>query len=100
MYRGIPHARPEGARAAAWTLDKQVARYFAHRRDVLATSEQFRETGRVIEPTVWRATAPPASVLALFYEQNELEVVVDPDQLQSVEIIERSEPTDPENTSS
>lgn len=92
VYRGVPHARAEGADAIAWTLDLDVARVFSHRLDNLADPALFGEHVHVIEPTVWRAIAPPESVLAMFCEQNELEVVVDPGTLQEVEVIERSAP--------
>lgn len=100
IYRGVPHARDEGTRAIAWTSDLNVARYFAHRLDHLADPEIFGEDVRQVEPTIWKATVPPEGVLALFYGQNEIEVVVDPGSLQNAEVFERSQPgEDPLNLS-
>ncbi len=90
VFRGVTGRQSQLARRMCWTLDLDKARWFAHRLDHL--THPVYDGKHVIEPTVWRSVAPPAAVLALFYEQNELEVVVNPRRLQQVRMLECSEP--------
>lgn len=92
VYRGVPHARPEGANAIAWTTEIERARYFAHRLDHLTDRERFGDHTHDVRPTIWKATAPRGSVLAMFYTQQEDEVIVSPEALRNLEIVERSDP--------
>lgn len=90
IYRGVTGRQSYLARGMSWTLDLDKARWFAHRLDQL-THPRY-EGKHVIEPTVWQAVAPPKAVLALFYMQDEQEVVVNPRRLRQVHILETSEP--------
>ena len=90
VYRGVTGRQSYLGRGMSWTLDLDKARWFAHRHDHL--THPMHDGKHVIEPTVWRSVAPPAAVLALFYEQNELEVVVNPRRLRQVRLLECSEP--------
>lgn len=97
VYRGVPNAAAEGAYAIGWTTELERARWFAHRLDLLAFPP-LDDQG--IEPTVWRAEIDPDGVLGLFYRQNESEVLVNPSMLRNLELLERSEPVQKEDTSS
>jgi len=90
LFRGVTGRQSHLARGMSWTLDLDKARWFAHRHDHL--THPMHDGKHVIEPTVWRSVAPPAAVLALFYEQNEREVVVNPRRLRQVRILECGEP--------
>lgn len=93
LYRGVPNAVPRFARGIAWTTDLEKARYFSHRLDHL-TDPTF-ESRHTVQPTVWTSVIDPDGILALFYEQNELEVVVNPRRLRKLRKIEQSMPVWP-----
>lgn len=93
LYRGVPNAVPRFARGIAWTTDLEKARYFSHRLDHL--TDPIFEPRHTIQPTVWTSVIDPDGVLALFYEQNELEVVVNPRRLRKLRKIEQSMPVLP-----
>lgn len=61
IYRG---GRPDGI---AWTVSKQMARFFAHRFHALHEN-----------PTMWRAVVPKNEVLGYLTGRGEQEVVVEP----------------------
>ncbi len=71
VYRGVTSLNADNIRAMSWTLDKEVAEWFAHR---------YKEDG-----TVYEAEINKKYILALFMERNESEVVVDPKYLQNIE---------------
>jgi len=90
LFRGVTQSGTWLGRGMTWTIDFAKARWFSHRLDHLldpGISAKVR-----VEPTIWSAEVLPAGVLALFYAQNELEVVVDPRRLRKLRIIEQSSP--------
>ena len=77
VYRGVTSHNAKNIRALSWTLDREVAEWFAHR---------FDEDG-----TVYEAQISKDHILALFIGRNESEVIVDPKYLFD---IEQSQETD------
>lgn len=69
VFRGSPAGAAHGM---AWTTSVRVARSFAKRYTDYPFSD---DAGPGL---VWRATVSPEAVLALIYQRDELEVVVDP----------------------
>lgn len=79
LYRGVgPSRSPAGM---AWTEDLETAREFANSAD-------NRSAG-----VVYRALVPPRAVLAIFRDKEENEVVVDPRELNQIEVAEPADPT-------
>lgn len=88
VYRG---SGPRYSRGMAWTLDPDVARFFAERWELSSrVAWQLAESGR--RPgkgpaSVYRATVPPSGVLAMLDTgttiagRDEKEIIVDPDKL-------------------
>lgn len=89
IFRGVTGSATSLARGLSWTTDLDKARWFSHRLDHLL------RLGKVIEPTVWSAEVEPQGVLAMFYGQQELEVVVNPCRLRRLQIVEQSAPVPP-----
>ena len=71
MYRGVTSYNANHIRAMSWTLNYDVAKWFAHR---------FGEDG-----TVYQAKINKGYILALFNGRNESEIVVDPQHLIGIE---------------
>ncbi|MDQ3657425.1 MAG: hypothetical protein M3457_20410 [Chloroflexota bacterium] len=96
IYRGTTEAVPRHARGISWTIDIEVARRFSHCMDHwLEPEPAIKGLDFIVpdlKPTVWCAEIPPEGVLGLFYEQNELEVVVNPRRLRKLQILEQSAP--------
>ncbi len=68
IYRGVTPYNAENVDALSWTLDQKTAEWFAHR---------FGEEG-----TVYKAQIEKAHIYAVFTGRNELEVIIDPKQVQ------------------
>ena len=77
VYRGVTSLNADNIRAMSWTLDKEVAEWFAHR---------YKEDG-----TVYEAEIDKKHILALFIGRNESEVVVDPKYLQNIEELQEQD---------
>ena len=72
IYRGVTSYNARNVRALSWTLDENVARWFASR---------FGEQGRV-----YQAQIAKDDILAIFTGRNESEVIVDPKQLREIQL--------------
>jgi hypothetical protein len=96
ILRGVTDTPAWLARGMSWTTDLDKARWFSHRLDHLL-DPQLKRLGTITvpQPTVWSAEIAPEGVLALFYEQNELEVVVNPRRLRHLRVIEQAAPVWP-----
>lgn len=70
VYRGISTSKPGSVKALSWTLDREVAQWFADRY------------GR--QGTVYEARIDKKHIHALFLGRNESEVIVDPQYLMEV----------------
>lgn len=94
IFRGVTDTQTRLAKRMSWTTDLDKARWFSHRLDHLLdpSLKQYGVMPRAIRPTVWNAEISPEGILALFYEQNELEVVVNPRRLQKLQIVEQTDP--------
>lgn len=64
IYRGVTPYNNDEVKALSWTLDKEKAKWFAHR---------FNQNG-----TVYEANINKTDVYAYFESRNESEVIVDP----------------------
>lgn len=73
IYRGVTSYNAKYVRAMAWSVDKKVADWFAHR---------FNENG-----TVYRAEIDKENAFAYFAGRNEKEIVVNPKYLENIERI-------------
>lgn len=78
VYRGVTSYNAKNVKALSWTLDRDVAEWFAHR---------YGEDG-----TVYEARIGKEHILAVFTSRNESEVIVDPAQL--MELARVQEPQD------
>lgn len=67
VYRGVPPHNDQNVKALSWTLDREVAEWFAHR---------YGENG-----TVYEAQIEKENIHAVFLGRNEEEVIVDPERL-------------------
>ena len=72
IYRGVTSYNARNVKALSWTLDENVARWFASR---------FGEQGRV-----YQAQIAKDDILAIFTGRNESEVIVDPKQLRDIQL--------------
>ena len=72
IYRGVTSYNARNVKALSWTLDENVARWFASR---------FGEQGRV-----YQAQIAKDDILAIFTGRNESEVIVDPKQLREIQL--------------
>lgn len=70
IYRGVRSSRPGNVKALSWTLDREVAQWFAGRY------------GR--QGTVYEAKIDKKHIHALFLGRNESEVIVDPKYLTEI----------------
>ncbi len=70
VYRGVTSYNQKNGRALSWTLDQEVAHWFAHR---------FSEEG-----TVYQAKIKKENILALFLHRSEKEVIVKPECLMEI----------------
>ena len=70
VYRGVHSRKPGGMKALSWTLDQEVAQWFADRY------------GR--HGTVYEAKIDKKHIHALFLGRNEAEVIVDPKYLTEI----------------
>ncbi len=77
VYRGVTLYNAKNVKALSWTLDRDVAEWFAHR---------YGEDG-----TVYEARIGKEHILAVFAGRNESEVIVDPKYL--LELSQSPEPT-------
>lgn len=71
VYRGVTSYNADKVRALSWTLDYNIAKWFATR---------FGGRGTVYEAQVCRE-----HILALFSRRNEAEVIIDPKDLMNIE---------------
>jgi len=94
IFRGATNTPTQLARGMAWTTDLDKARWFSHRLDHLLDPKlkQYGVVPQVIRPTVWSAEISPEGILAMFYQQNELEVVINPRRLRKLRIVEQTDP--------
>lgn len=79
IYRGVRSNRPGSVKALSWTLDREVAQWFASR---------YGSQG-----TVYEAKIDKKHIHALFLGRNESEVIVDPNYLTEitrVQVLEQS----------
>ena len=67
VYRGVTSYNAQNAKALSWTLNREVAEWFAHR---------FGQNG-----TVYEAQVKKENIYAVFLGRNEEEVIVDPERL-------------------
>jgi len=72
VFRGVTSFNADNIRALSWTLNREVAEWFAKR---------FEEDG-----TVYEARIDRGHIFALFNGRNEAEVVVDPSYLEDVHV--------------
>lgn len=70
VYRGVTAYNAENVKALSWTLNRQIAEWFANR---------FGEDG-----TVYKATIAKEHIYALFNGRNESEVIVNPKYLTDI----------------
>lgn len=70
VYRGVTSYNAENVKALSWTLNKETAKWFAHR---------FDEDG-----TVYEAQIDKKHIFAIFNGRNESEVVLDPQYLTDI----------------
>lgn len=70
VYRGVTPHNAKNIKALSWTLDRDVAEWFAHR---------FGENG-----TVYEAQIDKNHIFALFTGRNESEVIVNPNYLMDI----------------
>ena len=70
VFRGVTSYNAANIEAFSWSLNRDVAEWFAHR---------FGEEG-----TVYEAQIPKERIFAVFNGRNEMEAVVDPRYLQNV----------------
>ena len=70
VYRGVHSAKSDGVCAMSWTLDKDIAAWFASR---------YGRQGKVFEAKIEKK-----HICALFLGRNESEVIVDPKYLTDV----------------
>jgi len=96
IFRGVTNSPRYLARGLSWTTDLEKARWFSHRLDHLL-DPKLKGMGvkQVPQPTVWSAQISPEGILALFYDQNELEVIVNPRRLRKLRLIEQTTPVWP-----
>ena len=76
VFRGAPKGWGHGM---AWTTSAKVANSFALRQT------QYPHPDNSLPGLIWRAMVRSDSVLALIYQRDESEVVVDPAGLYSIE---------------
>lgn len=74
VYRGVTSYNAKNVKALSWTLDENVAQWFAHR---------YGEQG-----TVYQAQIRKDDIYAIFTGRNESEVMVDPKQLVNIEPVQ------------
>lgn len=74
VYRGVTSYNAKNVKALSWTLDENVAQWFAHR---------YGEQG-----TVYQAQIRKGDIYAIFTGRNESEVIVDPAQLVNIEPVQ------------
>ena len=67
VYRGVTSYNAENVEALSWTLNREVAEWFAHR---------YGENG-----AVYAAQVEKGNIYAVFLGRNEEEVIVDPERL-------------------
>ncbi len=67
VYRGVTSYNAQNVKALSWTLNREVAEWFAHR---------FGQNG-----TVYEAQVKKENIYAVFLGRNEEEVIVDPERL-------------------
>ena len=67
VYRGVTSYNAQNVKALSWTLDREVAEWFAHR---------FGQNG-----TVYEAQVRKENIHAVFLGRNEEEVILDPERL-------------------
>ncbi len=74
VYRGVTSYNAKNVKALSWTLDENVAQWFAHR---------YGEQG-----TVYQAQIHKDHIYAIFTGRNESEVIVDPKHLVNIEPVQ------------
>ena len=74
VYRGVTSYNAKNIKALSWTLDENVAQWFAHR---------YGEQG-----TVYQAQIRKDDIYAIFTGRNESEVIVDPKHLVNIEPVQ------------
>lgn len=72
IYRGVTNFKGSDIKVLSWTLDKDVAEWFALRYD---------ESGKV-----YKAVINKKHVYAYFSRRDESEIIVDPDYLEDIHI--------------
>ena len=74
VYRGVTSYNAKNVKALSWTLDENVAQWFARR---------YGEQG-----TVYQAQIHKDHIYAIFTGRNESEVIVDPKHLVNIEPVQ------------
>ena len=74
VYRGVTSYNAKNVRALSWTIDKDRAKWFAHR---------FQENG-----IVYTAQIRKAQILAVFASRGESEIVLNPKGLIQLKKVE------------
>ena len=72
VYRGVTSYNNKKIKVLSWTIDPEVAKWFAHR---------YQEQGQV-----YTATISKKNIFAYFGGRNEAEVVVDPSKLKDIKL--------------
>lgn len=89
IYRG--NAGEDPRHGHAWTLSKETAQFFSRMPWTTRAQIVFGiVTAEDDAPTVWQASVAAADVLAYFDDRGEKEVVVDPETLTDVEMIQEA----------
>lgn len=70
VYRGVRSSRPGSVKALSWTLDREIAQWFA---------ERYGRNG-----TVYEAKIEKKHICALFLGRNESEVILNPEYLTDI----------------
>lgn len=77
VYRGVTSMNAKNIKALSWTLDRDIAEWFAHR---------FGENGSVYEAQIQKEY-----IYAYFGSRNESEVIVDPKHLKGITQVQTME---------
>ncbi|MBR3791739.1 MAG: hypothetical protein IKK18_03470, partial [Clostridia bacterium] len=73
VYRGVTSYNNKKIKVLSWTIDPEVAKWFANR---------YQQQGQV-----YTATISKKHILAYFGGRNEAEVIVDPSKLNDIKLL-------------
>ncbi len=78
VYRGVTSYNSKNIKVLSWTLDPDVAEWFAHRFDGVGT--------------VYQAEIGKKDIFAFFNRRNESEVIVNPQHLKNITVMQEMNP--------